>query len=54
MALLEEDVDVKDLPGAKDLVITDGIIEFRDVHFSYDGRVPALSGVSFKTDKGEC
>ncbi|PWN93620.1 hypothetical protein FA10DRAFT_237131 [Acaromyces ingoldii] len=47
MSLLEEESDVKDVPGAKDLVVTDGIIEFRDVHFSYDDKVEALKGLSF-------
>lgn len=52
LRLLEEETEIVDKPTAKDLVITDGIIEFRDVHFSYDGKVKALDGVSFKVDKG--
>lgn len=51
MTLLEEKTEVKDLPGAKDLVVTDGVIEFQDVHFSYDGKVEALKGLSFKIDR---
>lgn len=47
MALLQEEKDVKDLPGAKDLEVKDGIIEFKDVKFSYDGKVEALKGLSF-------
>ncbi|PWN41664.1 hypothetical protein IE81DRAFT_291472, partial [Ceraceosorus guamensis] len=46
--LLAQESDVKDLPGAQDLVVTNGEIEFRDVVFSYDGKVNALAGVSFK------
>lgn len=34
-------------------MVTDGVIEFDNVKFSYDGEVPALRGVSFKIDKGE-
>ncbi|SPO25786.1 related to ATM1 - Mitochondrial inner membrane ABC transporter involved in the maturation of cytosolic iron-sulfur (Fe/S) cluster-containing proteins [Ustilago trichophora] len=51
MTLLEEKTEVKDLPDAKDLVVTDGVIEFQDVHFSYDGKVEALKGLSFKIDR---
>jgi ABC-type transport system involved in Fe-S cluster assembly fused permease/ATPase subunit len=52
LRLLEEETEIVDAPGAKDLVVTDGVIEFRDVHFSYDGKVKALDGVSFRIDKG--
>ncbi|SJX62907.1 related to ATM1-Mitochondrial inner membrane ABC transporter involved in the maturation of cytosolic iron-sulfur (Fe/S) cluster-containing proteins [Sporisorium reilianum f. sp. reilianum] len=51
MTLLEEKTEVKDLPDAKDLVVTDGVIEFQDVRFSYDGKVEALKGLSFKIDR---
>ncbi|KAJ9125398.1 hypothetical protein QFC22_000358 [Naganishia vaughanmartiniae] len=52
LRLLEEETEIVDVPGAKDLVVTDGVIEFRDVHFSYDGKVKALDGVTFRIDKG--
>ena len=52
LALLSEATEVNDKPGAKDLVVTDGMVEFDDVHFSYDGKVQALKGVSFKIEKG--
>lgn len=51
MTLLEEKTEVQDVPGAKDLVVTDGVIEFQDVRFSYDGKVEALKGLSFKIDR---
>lgn len=51
MTLLEEKTEVKDVPNAKDLVVTDGVIEFQDVRFSYDGKVEALKGLSFKIDR---
>ena len=52
-ALLAEATEVNDVPGATDLVVTDGVVEFDNVHFSYDGKVQALQGVSFKIDKGK-
>ncbi|KAF4620663.1 hypothetical protein D9613_000572 [Agrocybe pediades] len=52
LSLLNEPTEVNDKEGAKDLVIYSGEIEFDDVHFSYDGRNPALNGVSFKVPKG--
>lgn len=51
--LLAEAKEINDKPGAKDLIITDGVVEFDNVRFSYDGKVEALKGVSFKIDKGE-
>jgi len=50
MSLLEEETEVKDVPGAKDLEVTDGVIEFRDVVFSYDGKNEAIQGLSFVLD----
>lgn len=54
--LLGQPTEIKDKPGAKDLVVTDGVIEFDNVHFSYHGRegdTLALKGVSFRIGKGE-
>ncbi|KAL7414669.1 hypothetical protein BDY24DRAFT_384154 [Mrakia frigida] len=52
LKLLDEDLDVRDQPGAKDLVVTDGVVEFEDVRFAYDTRLEALKGISFKIPKG--
>ncbi|EJD52626.1 hypothetical protein AURDEDRAFT_55717 [Auricularia subglabra TFB-10046 SS5] len=52
LKLLDEPVDVNDRPGAPDLVVSNGEIEFDNVNFSYDGLTPALRGVSFKIAKG--
>lgn len=53
-ALLAETTEVHDKPGAKELVVTDGIIEFENVHFSYDGgETEALKGISFRIGKGQ-
>lgn len=54
--LLGQPTEIQDKPGAKDLVVTDGVIEFDNVHFSYRGRegeTQALRGVSFRIGKGE-
>ncbi|CAE6523836.1 unnamed protein product [Rhizoctonia solani] len=50
--LLNEPSEVQDKPDAKELVVTDGVIEFDNVTFSYDGRSTALKGVSFTVPKG--
>lgn len=51
LKLLNEPTDVNDKPNAPELHVEDGEIEFDNVTFSYDGRNPALSGVSFKVPK---
>ncbi|CEL54162.1 ATP-binding cassette sub-family B member 6, mitochondrial OS=Homo sapiens GN=ABCB6 PE=1 SV=1 [Rhizoctonia solani AG-1 IB] len=50
--LLDEPCEVQDKPDAKELVVTDGVIEFDNVTFSYDGRTTALNGISFTVEKG--
>jgi ATP-binding cassette subfamily B protein len=51
--LLDKDITVKDAPHALPFKqLSDGI-EFRDVHFSYDGTTPVLRGVSFTVKRGE-
>ena len=45
--LLEEEVDVRDQPNAKELQVPHGSITFDNVGFSYDGQVQALRGMSF-------
>ncbi|KAF8712376.1 ABC transporter transmembrane region, partial [Rhizoctonia solani] len=52
--LLDEPSEVQDKPDAKELIVTDGVIEFGkyNVTFSYDGRTTALNGVSFTVQKG--
>ncbi|KAL5524042.1 hypothetical protein ACEPAG_8215 [Sanghuangporus baumii] len=52
LKLLDEPTDVNDKPGAPDLIVDNGEIEFDNVSFSYDDRITALSGVSFKVPKG--
>ncbi|CAE6491833.1 unnamed protein product, partial [Rhizoctonia solani] len=50
--LLDEPSEVQDKPDAKELIVTDGVIEFDNVTFSYDGRTTALNGISFKVPRG--
>ena len=54
-ALLDLELDIKDAPGAKDLVITRGVLRFDNVGFRYAGAGsnPALSGISFEAKAGE-
>jgi ATP-binding cassette subfamily B protein len=51
-ALLSENRDVNDPPGAPALVVTGGKVEFRDVAFAYDPRRPILKQVSFVVPPG--
>ncbi|RSH84236.1 uncharacterized protein EHS24_005748 [Apiotrichum porosum] len=51
--LLAQPTEIKDTPDAKDLIVTDGVIEFDNVTFSYNENVQALKGVSFRIGKGE-
>ncbi len=52
-SLLDTDMTVPDAPNAAPFTELEGAIEFRDVHFSYDGTTPVLKGVSFTVNKGE-
>jgi len=51
--LLDVKAEVKDKPGAKDLVVRDGHIIFDDVKFAYDPQRPILKGISFKVPAGK-
>jgi ATP-binding cassette, subfamily B, multidrug efflux pump len=54
-ALLDQDFEIKDAPGARDLVVTEGELRFDDVRFAYPAAPerPVLSGVSFAARRGE-
>jgi ABC-type transport system involved in Fe-S cluster assembly fused permease/ATPase subunit len=45
--------EVVDRPDAKPLVVGQGTVEFRDVHFAYDRARPILKGVSFTVPAGK-
>jgi ATP-binding cassette subfamily B protein len=51
--LLDVKQEVVDRPGAKPLAVTEGKVEFRDVHFSYDANRQILKGVSFEVPAGK-
>jgi ATP-binding cassette subfamily B protein len=51
--VLERNPEVKDLPGAKPLVVTQGTVRFDNVMFSYDPERPILQGLSFEVPAGK-
>jgi len=51
--LLDVPQEVTDRAGAKPLRVTEGKVEFRDVHFAYDPARPILKGVSFAVPPGK-
>ncbi|QHJ71961.1 ABC transporter ATP-binding protein [Planococcus halotolerans] len=52
--LVDEDYDVTDKKGARDLKVVDGKLEFRNVSFHYnDGGSEVLSNMSFTVKPGE-
>jgi ATP-binding cassette, subfamily B, heavy metal transporter len=51
--VLERNPEVKDVPGAKPLVVTAGRVRFEDVRFSYDAERPILKGLSFDVPAGK-
>jgi ATP-binding cassette subfamily B protein len=51
--VLQRRAEVKDLPGAKPLVVTSGRVRFDNVRFSYDPERPILKGLSFEVPAGK-
>src|SRR6201996_7033284 len=51
--VLSERPEVKDIPGAKPLVVTSGNVRFDDVRFAYDPDRPILKGLSFEVPAGK-
>jgi ATP-binding cassette subfamily B protein len=51
--VLSRDPEVKDVPGARPLVVTSGNVRFEDVRFSYDPERPILKGLSFEVPAGK-
>src|SRR3982075_4609 len=45
--------EVKDIPGARPLIVTSGSLRFDDVRFSYDPERPILKGLSFEVPAGK-
>ncbi|CAG8586657.1 7270_t:CDS:10, partial [Funneliformis mosseae] len=53
LSLFKEQQSVQDIPGAKDLKVTEGSVIFDNVDFSYDPRNSALKDISFEIPKGK-
>ena len=51
--LLDEEPEVKDDPGAPDLLAATGKIEFRDVSFGYSAERTILKNLSFTAMPGQ-
>ena len=51
-AVLDEKPEIVDAPGAKPLPRVTGLVELRDVHFSYERGKVVLKGVSFRVEPG--
>jgi len=52
-AVLGQQAEVKDRPGAKALVVEAGTIRFEDVEFAYEPNRPILRGLSFEVPAGK-
>jgi ATP-binding cassette, subfamily B, heavy metal transporter len=51
--VLAREAEIKDVPGAKPLVVTAGHVRFDDVRFSYEPARPILKGLSFEVPAGK-
>src|SRR6202163_2533374 len=53
LGVVSRNPEVKDVPGAKPLIVTSGSLRFEDVRFSYDSERPILKGLSFEVPAGK-
>jgi ATP-binding cassette, subfamily B, heavy metal transporter len=51
--VLARDPEIKDVPGARPLVVTSGNVRFEDVRFAYEPDRPILKGLSFEVPAGK-
>src|ERR1700709_1783346 len=51
--VLSRNPEIKDVPGARPLIVTSGNVRFDDVRFSYDVDRPILKGLSFEVPAGK-
>src|SRR5437764_626897 len=51
--VLSRDPEIKDVPGARPLVVTSGNVRFEDVRFAYEPERPILKGLSFDVPAGK-
>ncbi|MES2197980.1 MAG: ABC transporter ATP-binding protein/permease [Pseudomonadota bacterium] len=52
-SVLSRNPEIKDVPGAKPLIVTSGNVRFDDVKFSYDPDRQILKGLSFEVPAGK-
>src|SRR3984893_7273773 len=52
-AVLSRNPEIKDVPGARPLIVTSGHLRFDNVKFSYDPERPILKGLSFEVPTGK-
>src|SRR5215510_3485760 len=52
-SVLARDPEIKDVLGAKPLVVTSGNVRFEDVRFAYEAERPILKGLSFEVPAGK-
>ncbi|RBP02531.1 ATP-binding cassette subfamily B protein [Roseiarcus fermentans] len=52
-AILGQNPEIDDLPGAQALRVTAGDVRFEDVEFAYDSERPILRGISFEARPGQ-
>ena len=50
--ILSQNPEIKDVPGARDLVVSRGVVKFENVVFAYDPQRQILKGVSFEAAAG--
>lgn len=50
--VLDTEPDIEDEPGAPDLEVSKGAVEYRDVHFSYEKDTEVIHGFSLKVEPG--
>jgi ABC-type transport system involved in Fe-S cluster assembly fused permease/ATPase subunit len=51
--VLARNPEIKEVPGARPLIVTSGNLRFEDVRFSYDPERPILKGLSFEVPAGK-
>ena len=51
--LLDIEIDIKDVDGAKDIVVNNGKIEFKNVDFEYNYNEPVLNNLNFTINENE-